>query len=104
MGVLEEKGYGRVRAHSDKQFFFGKGKLSQKLSQSICVHTQQRKVLKKLCYRIFVNVSLFVLQRQRVFIASHIFDKCQQMSHFPRRYCETLSNIFIKDHGVHKQI
>ena len=51
-----------LRARSDEQFFFGKDQLSQKLWQSICVHTQQRKVLKKLCYRIFVNVSLFVLQ------------------------------------------
>ena len=51
-----------LRAHSDEQFFLGKDQLSQKLLQSICVHTQQRKVLKKLYYRIFVNVSFFVLQ------------------------------------------
>ena len=51
-----------LRARWDEQFFFGKDQLTQKLWQSMCVHTQQRKVLKKLCYRIFVNVSFVVLQ------------------------------------------
>ena len=55
-------GWVTVRARSDERFFFGEDQLSQRLWQSTCVHTQQRKMLKKLCYRIFVNVSLFVLQ------------------------------------------
>ena len=43
-------------ARSDEQYFFGE------VWHSICVHKEQRKVLKKLCYRTFANVSLFVLQ------------------------------------------
>ena len=37
--------YFYFKARSDEHFFFGKDQLSQKLWQSICVHTQQRKVL-----------------------------------------------------------
>ena len=51
-----------VEVRLDGQFFFGKDQFSQKLWQSICVHTEPKKVLKKLCYRIFANVSLFILQ------------------------------------------
>ena len=51
-----------VKARSEEQFFFGKDQFSKKLWQSICVHTEQRKVLKKLCYIIFANESLFILQ------------------------------------------
>ena len=61
-------------ARSDEQFFFGEDQLSQKLWQIICVHIQQRKVLKKLCYRIFVNVSLFVL---------HALQKAKDVSRIP---------------------
>ena len=60
--VLYTKHDAALRARSDEQCFFGIYQLSQKLWQNICVHTQQRKTSKKLCHRIFVNVSLFVLQ------------------------------------------
>ena len=105
--------HGMIRARSDEHFFFGNDQLSQKLWQSICVHTQQRKVLKKLCQRIFVNVfflynlcccvhandtnsakhiclcKLACVSMQRVFVASYIFHKCD-LSHFPRRYMYSL--------------
>ena len=67
-----------LRARSDGRVFFSKESLSQKLWQIICVHSQQRQRLKKLGYRIFVNVSLSVLKpckRQRADITSNIFDK-----------------------------
>ena len=37
-----------IRARSDGHVFFGKDPLSQKLWQIICVHSQQRQVLKNL--------------------------------------------------------
>ena len=47
-------------------------------------------------------------KRLRVFVGSHIFHKCQQtskgLSHFPRRYRETLSNVFGKCLYLHEQI
>ena len=47
-------------------------------------------------------------KRLRVFVGSNIFHKCQQtskgVSHFPRRYRETLSNVFGKCHYLHEQI
>ena len=45
-------------------------------------------------------------KRLRVFVGSHIFHKCQQtskgLSHFPRRYRETLSNVFGKCLYLHE--
>ena len=99
------------RARSHEQFFFGKDQLSQKLWQIIYVHTHQRKVLKKLCYRIFVNLSLFVSvglvngrgcfsQPTSLINASK---PVETLSHIPRRYRENLLNVFGKDVGLHKQ-
>ena len=67
VSLLEEAGFSHtqsqtpltdfLRARSHEHIFFGKDQLSQKLWQTICVHTYQRKKwLKKLCQRIFVNV------------------------------------------------
>ena len=46
-GVPSKTSYGvyisQLRARFHEQFFFGKDQLSQKLWQTICVHTQQRK-------------------------------------------------------------
>ena len=62
-----------LRARSDGHVFFSKEPLSQKLWQIICVHSQQRQVLKKLGYRIFVNVSLFVLKALQKKLGYRIF-------------------------------
>ena len=47
-------------------------------------------------------------KRLRVFVTSHIFHKCQQtskeLSYFPRRYRETLSNVLGKCLFLHEQI
>ena len=54
--------------------------------------------------------SLFCMpcKRLRVFVGPHIFHKCQGtskgLSHFPRLYRETLSNVFGKCLYLHEQI
>ena len=100
-----------ISARSHEQFFFGKDQLSQKLWQIICVHTQQRKVLKKLCYIIFVNVSLFVfvgLVNGRGCFSHPTYlinasKPVETLSHIPR-HRERLLNIFGKDLGLNEQI
>ena len=88
-------------------FLWQRSIVTETMTKYLHSNTAKKKLLKKLCQRIFVNVSSFVLQAMQKaegVVASNIFDKCQQTSHFPDRYRETLSNVFGKDLGLHEQV
>ena len=97
------KELGRVRMSN---FSLAKINCHRNYGKVFAFTRSKEKVLKKLCYRIFVNVSLFVLQAGCLSHPTSLINASKPvktLSHFPR-YRETLSNVFRLHLGLHEQI
>ena len=105
VGKSEESGLGRVRR---SLFLWKISIVTETMAKNLRSQTAKKSV-EEVCYRIFVNVSLFVLQAKDSGCVSHptslINDSkpVKTLSHFPRQYREPLSYIFGKDLGFHEQ-